>query len=552
MNLKSLVLIFIALLLLLPITSLTQSAQSEPVKKWTLLIYLDADNNLEEWGIEDLNELEVVGSTNEVNVVVQFDRIAEYDTSNGDWTSAKRYYVIKDEDPEIINSIELEDLGEVNMGAPETLIDFVLWGIENYPAEHYLLDFWDHGGSWQGVCWDDTNDDFLSMPEIEYALQAVRAEINKNIDIVLFDACTMANTAVFYQLRNYVDIAVGSEASVPGDGCPYDKILSPLVENPAMEPHKLAEIIVDAYIHSYSDGEADPEDVNWFTFSAFNLKRFDELAIRIDELCMLLSKNAALFPEGYNLRIVRSRKNAQTFIPYVPSVFPNVLTSMIDLDDFTNEISREPGIDPRAKAKAEQLRSIFEELRLAEGHGNVFPQAQGLTIYFPNDKLATEYRKSYDDVAFASDKYWDEFIHLVNNMENAENTPPTCLVLSPARWEIINKENYLIKGSAFDVESLKEVQLKIDNGKWLTVEGLEEWSYNWRTYPGRHKIYARSFDGAQYSTEFELEVEVLGVKKEGAQTPFWLVIGIILVFVAFIFLLIIIRARKKGASGKVS
>ena len=64
-------------------------------KKWTFLINLDADNNLEEFGIKDVNELEVVGSTDEVNFVVQFDRIDGYDESNDDWTSTKRFYVTK-------------------------------------------------------------------------------------------------------------------------------------------------------------------------------------------------------------------------------------------------------------------------------------------------------------------------------------------------------------------------------------------------------------------------------------------------------------------------
>ena len=44
---------------------------------WTVMVYLDGDNNLEPAAIDDLNEMEAVGSTNKVNVVVQFDRHAE-------------------------------------------------------------------------------------------------------------------------------------------------------------------------------------------------------------------------------------------------------------------------------------------------------------------------------------------------------------------------------------------------------------------------------------------------------------------------------------------
>ena len=43
--------------------------------EWTVMIYLDADNNLESAGIDDISEMEMVGSSDDVNIVVQVDRI---------------------------------------------------------------------------------------------------------------------------------------------------------------------------------------------------------------------------------------------------------------------------------------------------------------------------------------------------------------------------------------------------------------------------------------------------------------------------------------------
>jgi len=78
--------------------------------EWTVMVYLDADNNLESAGINDINEMEIVGSSDDVNVVVQVDRIPYSvlaannqgyadDVSNGDWTNTRRYYIIQDFDP---------------------------------------------------------------------------------------------------------------------------------------------------------------------------------------------------------------------------------------------------------------------------------------------------------------------------------------------------------------------------------------------------------------------------------------------------------------------
>lgn len=527
-------------------------SQSSSSKKWTLMIYLDADNNLEEAGIDDFNEMEVVGSTAGVDVVVQFDRIDEYDTSNGDWKGAKRYYVTKDEDTENINSIELEDIGEVNMGAPETLIDFVLFAIEKYPAEHYLLDFWDHGGGWRGVCWDDTNNnDSLTLPELEYALSAIRNRANKNIDIVLFDACNMGSVEVAYQLRKYVDICIGSEASVPGDGCPYDKILQTLTSSPETAPNALAEEIVNHYIGSYSDNQGDPDDTNAVTMAAFDLKKLDSLAENTDRLSMCLSKKTGHYL--YNGEVCWCRKNAQTFsVTFVPSPFPNIFMANIDLYDFASEISTQFGIDQKAKDAAIDVMDVLDSAKIAEAHGSAYPNAHGLTIYFPNDiPTLNEYNEKYAETDFAVEKYWDAFVENVYDRDSASDTPPTCLITVPERCESISNENYIIKGSAFDVESLQAVEIKIDDGEWQTVEGSGEWSYNWQPSSGKHKIYARSFDGAQYSTEFEVDIEVPAKRGEAAPTTFWILIGIAVALAAFVFLLAIKKVGKKGLSGKL-
>ena len=104
---------------------------------WTVMVYLDGDNNLEPAAIDDLNEMEAVGSTNKVNVVVQFDRHAAYDNTNGNWTTCKRYYVTKDangydgviDPPNLANTRWTTDgykggaLEKVHPGPPYTMCD---------------------------------------------------------------------------------------------------------------------------------------------------------------------------------------------------------------------------------------------------------------------------------------------------------------------------------------------------------------------------------------------------------------------------------------------
>ena len=117
--------------------------------KWTFMVYLDADNDLEKYGIADFNEMETVGSSSDVQIIVQMDRSPNYDATNGDWADTRRFRVIKDNDTKTITSPVLQNLGEANMGDPNTLVSFVNWAKLNYPADHYCLVLWDHGGGWR-------------------------------------------------------------------------------------------------------------------------------------------------------------------------------------------------------------------------------------------------------------------------------------------------------------------------------------------------------------------------------------------------------------------
>lgn len=219
-------------------------------KDWTILVYMDADNNLEPAGIADFLELSSVGSDANVNVVVQIDRAAGFDSTNGDWTDTRRYYVTPGMAPLPQNS--LQNLGEKNMADPATLASFVDWGIANYPARHVFLVLWDHGDGWQGVVVDDdpVANDTLTATDLRTALDTIVATSGRRIDLLGNDACRMT-IEIQYELAPYVDYFVGSEKDEPFDGWPYDRLLASLVAEPTMTPDELASTLVDRYVESY-------------------------------------------------------------------------------------------------------------------------------------------------------------------------------------------------------------------------------------------------------------------------------------------------------------
>src|SRR5258707_1167289 len=104
-------------------------------KKWALMIWMAGDNNLQSAGDQDLKEMKKVGSTDQVDVVVQFDRMKDQNT--------RRFHIQKGT---TLDQDEVQHLGPTNCGDPKVATEFFVWGMKNYPANHYLASFWNHGG----------------------------------------------------------------------------------------------------------------------------------------------------------------------------------------------------------------------------------------------------------------------------------------------------------------------------------------------------------------------------------------------------------------------
>ncbi|MCK4718542.1 MAG: hypothetical protein KAT70_07720, partial [Thermoplasmata archaeon] len=292
--------------LILPLGDVGAEDETEEIAEWTFIVYLDADNNLEGPGIEDMDEMEFAGSTDKVNIVAIVDRASSEDvgdsdyTGEGDWQGLRIYHVQKDENEGVLGEYiegetvwysEEEPEIEPNMGDPETLINYTTWVMDRFPAEHYLIDFWNHGGAFWGICWDDSvgDGDALNMTELSYGLDGITNHIGRKIDVIGFDACLMAQAAVLYQIKDYCDVAVASGFVEPGDGWPYETILPPLVENPSMTPEELGTTIANEYIESYSNGEDDPSDSYMVSMTAFDMGKFENTAEAISEFGMAMA-----------------------------------------------------------------------------------------------------------------------------------------------------------------------------------------------------------------------------------------------------------------------
>lgn len=224
-------------------------------KEWTVMVYINGKNDLERFALMDVNEMESIGSSDKVSVVVELGRMDGYDASDGDWKGSRRYLIQKDNDADKITSPVLQDLGKVDMGDYRHLIDFAKWGMAAYPAKKYMLIVWNHGSGWvkttgafesKGISYDEESGNNFTAPQLGMALKAMG-----KIDIYGSDACLMQMAEVAYELKDSVDFIVGSEEIEPNDGYTYNNLLGPLVADPAMSAEVLGRLAVDAYADHY-------------------------------------------------------------------------------------------------------------------------------------------------------------------------------------------------------------------------------------------------------------------------------------------------------------
>lgn len=340
----------LAVLLALALPVAAQAAE------WTFMVYMCADNDLENFGVDDFLEMASVGSDANINIIVQMDRSNGYDARYEDWKSCKRYKITAGATP--TSAAAVQDLGETNMGDPAVLTDFINWAATNYPANKYALILWDHGDGWRGekqatakaVCNDGSSGDVLYTREVRQALANATTKVN----LIGFDACLMSMVEVAYELRAAgPTVMVASEEVEPGEGYPYNTIMSALKSTPTMTPATLATTIVEKYYASYGNDQ---------TSAALDLTRISTLSDLI-------------------------------------SVFADKMRTGWKTD--------QAGIKTAAQAVLDEIKVNKSVITSRAGTG--WPGANGVAIYFPTQSQT--YDTDYDStIQFSANGSWNEFL----------------------------------------------------------------------------------------------------------------------------------------------
>ncbi len=415
---------------------------------WTLMIYMNAKNNLESDAIANFREIAASGSSKDVNVIVEMGRPKVHVTTDaGNWSGVLRFHVSQNQEPLPKNAVaDLRSKPTLSdMGSFVALRDFVDWSVRNYPAKKYMLVIWNHGQGWRfqmaadsdirissargrlavistqrqvaakkvtptvggfrAASFDDDTGHYLYNSDIEQATQEIASKVGHKVEVIGFDACLMSMVETAYAFRNSALLLVSSEELEPGAGWDYVPIVRSLVANPAMLGLDLGKLVVDSYKVRYGDYHNT-------TMALVDLTKIEGLANSISQLGSALRN----FPQRDRAQLERIRSKITAF------GVDDGLSTSIDLATLAqgmSQINENSSVSSAAANVSNALKGAVV-YSYAGKPAISTTGAEGLAIYFPasksdfnKDPFHVGYLRGNRDhpVEFVEKTSWSDFLY---------------------------------------------------------------------------------------------------------------------------------------------
>ena len=388
-------------------------SRDDGVADWTIMVYVDGDNDLETNVLDDFAEMTAIGSTDKIRVVTMADTMT--------FTEGTHWYCIEKDETYIdietgTHECDCDEFaggcpGELNMGDGTTLEYFIKTAVANAPAENYMLELWNHGASWYGICEDwsselpDGSHDLLTLDEISNAIEAACASgvlPEGALKIVNFDACLMAGVEVAYEIRNLAEYMVAAVTTIAREGFQWEWLLEDLNNLDEPTPRAVGETMVDSFMEFYS--QCAGKGVGGYPYASLSLIDLSE----VERLATEGVNDMAFVLMDYVENTVQ-KQAIQTTEQQTPQIqYLGELDPFVDLGLFALALADNI---PEMEQVAERVASMVEDAVVyydyVTGDSGACMDTMGLSIYYT---CARGHLYDYGEIAFGEDTSWDEFL----------------------------------------------------------------------------------------------------------------------------------------------
>lgn len=374
--------------------------------KWTVLVYLNAANDLYSYSTLNVNQMEQVASNSDVRFVVQWKQ-SKSDFGGSTFDGVRRYLVKPDNTSAIASEVVQNNLRDSNgnaldMGSTDTLRDFIAWGKANYPADRYCIILWNHGNGWKRSIDDQPTRAFSYDDQYGTSIKSWETDaafVGQHFDILAWDASLMQMMEVAYEVKDFADYVVGSEESPPGEGYPYHLIFDNFRDN----PNAPTDVLASAFVQGMQE-QAQPGQLYEFrniTQSVLESAKLDAVVSAISALADEMSANNLLIAA----QIQAIRNSAQSYSPGPSRVYR-------DLYDVCLRLEADGTIPGAIQLKAAAVRTAINDAVKYEYHNTKSPNSHGISIDFSSNGSYAAYRSDYIRMKFASDSTWDQWLEV--------------------------------------------------------------------------------------------------------------------------------------------
>jgi streptogramin lyase len=403
-----------------------QTATSLP-SSWTFLLYMAGDNigtsNFFDYDSPSgaLFRLQQARYGANVTVIALFDGDGNGDSTISIFRSGQPVESITPE----IASLPIEASGEVNMGNPETLVNFVRWGKQRAPADGYYLAIADHGNALDGIAWDfrsaPNRIERLTNPELREALIQITANGSDPLDIIHLDACLMGLIEPVYQLQGQARYVIASEY-LSWSVFAYDNYVK------SVGSATSATDLTTAIAREYTEQIADLNRPS--TIAVYAMDKLGPVATALQGFASELRRYALASPANRE-QITALRSQVQK-LDSSGDVAITAQDTYVDLDHFAELVAAQlsdQAVDSAAGSLRTALSGLYATPHLARsgiynGISVDLSNARGLAIYLP-PQLNIGYLDQYrNELNLAADTNWDELLQVLYGSLSLTDTPP--------------------------------------------------------------------------------------------------------------------------------
>ena len=423
------------LILILLLINNIFSKNETKIAQWTILTYIQANNDLHEYAHYSISHMQAgMQNSNGVNIIFEWDHIKT--------NKIKRCKIVPGE-------IELDSSFTKNKikSHVDALVDSFSWAQKKYPAENYMLILWNHGTGVldydetyksclmhgrllsfkklnqiespmdkqllnRGILMDESRNTLFTNQNLSDALNQIKINLGKKIDILVMDACYMQMLEVAYQVKDSAQFLVASQEYESGEGLPYGTFIYTLTMNSGnMNALNLSQCIVSWYDNFYKN----KQNHAWYTYSAIDLSLVDNVKENIKELLQSIEDCKKIDKKNTYEIVTQARRSTHEFY----------WTEYIDLYSFYDELldNIESNLQKNEEALKNQLfktaliklNSVIKKgllkikkVIIANAIGSTQKYAYGLSIYYP---IKDAVHESYLKTSFDKDTNWNKFVN---------------------------------------------------------------------------------------------------------------------------------------------